>query len=58
MIDSSGSLFGTGGMLSKILVAKKALDLHITINIMDGKRDKILENLFHNEKDTGTEFSK
>lgn len=58
MIDDSGSSFGTGGMLSKVLVAKKALESNITVNIINGKKDKALERLLKNGENLGTEFSK
>ncbi|MEW6161942.1 MAG: glutamate 5-kinase [Nitrospirota bacterium] len=40
-----GSIVGTGGMYSKLLAAKKALDYGITVHIINGRKDGLLCSL-------------
>ncbi len=42
---SAGTLVGTGGMYSKILAAKKAVDNGITVNIINGRKKGIILSL-------------
>ncbi len=51
-----GSAFGTGGMLTKILAAKKCMNVDIKIIIAKFKQD-VLQNIFKG-KEVGTLFSK
>jgi glutamate 5-kinase len=52
---SAGSLIGTGGMYSKILAAKKAVNNGITVNIISGKKSGLIPSLLKGES-LGTEF--
>lgn len=56
--SGSKSSFGSGGMLSKIHIAKEGLELGMITNILDAKREGALYSLVHEGKLTGTEFSK
>ncbi|MBI4823084.1 MAG: glutamate 5-kinase [Nitrospirae bacterium] len=47
---------GTGGMLSKLLAADKAVGSGITVNIINGKKHGLLQSLL-NGHSHGTEFS-
>ncbi len=51
-----GSIVSTGGMHSKILAAKKAVRLGITVNIINGKRPSLLVSLIKG-RSIGTEFT-
>jgi glutamate 5-kinase len=50
-----GSQFGTGGMYSKLLAAKRAMDYGITVNIISGRKPGLLSSLLEG-KPCGTEF--
>jgi glutamate 5-kinase len=50
-----GSIFGTGGMYSKLLAAKKAVLSGIAVNIVSGRKAGILPMLFKGGH-AGTEF--
>lgn len=52
---SAGSIVGTGGMYSKILAAKRAVNNGITVNIISGKKNGILASLLKGNSH-GTEF--
>lgn len=41
----SSSLFGTGGMYSKLLAAKKATEYGVTVNIINGKKEGLLKSI-------------
>lgn len=51
----AGSAFGTGGMYSKLLAARKAMDFGITVNIINGKKPGLLEAALRGEA-VGTEL--
>lgn len=51
----AGSISGTGGMYSKLIAAKIAVDHAITVQIINGKRKNLLTNIFSG-KDEGTIF--
>lgn len=51
----TGSIVGTGGMYSKILAAKRAVNDGITVNIISGRKDGLLVSLIESKK-TGTLF--
>ncbi|MEC4685476.1 MAG: glutamate 5-kinase [Nitrospirota bacterium] len=51
----TGSLVGTGGMYSKLLAAKRAVQCGIRVNIISGKVPGLLPSLFHGNP-CGTEF--
>jgi len=53
---SAGSLVGTGGMYSKILAAKRAVNNGITVNIISGKKSGLIISLLKGNSH-GTEFS-
>ncbi len=53
--SGSGSKVGTGGMYSKILAAKWAVNHGIIVNIISGKKDGLLLSLMQG-KQTGTMF--
>jgi glutamate 5-kinase len=50
-----GSAVGTGGMYSKILAAKRAVNHGITVNIVSGRKDGLLVSLIESQK-KGTLF--
>lgn len=52
---ASESIFGTGGMYSKLLAAKKALSYGITVHIINGKKEGLLYSLLSGEH-VGTIF--
>ena len=54
----SNNKFGTGGMLSKIIVAEKAMKNEIITNILNGKKEGLIVSLIKDKKKIGTEFSK
>ncbi|GMT46931.1 MAG: glutamate 5-kinase [bacterium] len=51
----TGSLVGTGGMYSKVLAAKRAMQCGIRVNIISGKAPGLLMSLFQGNP-CGTEF--
>jgi len=51
----AGSIVGTGGMYSKLLAAKRAMQCGIRVNIINGKVPGLLPALFHG-RPCGTEF--
>lgn len=51
----AGSAVGTGGMYSKILAAKKAVNNGITVNIISGKKSGLIVSLLKGNSH-GTEF--
>jgi glutamate 5-kinase len=51
----AGSAFGTGGMFSKVLAAKKALSYGIKVNIISGRKKGLIASLMAG-KQHGTEF--
>ncbi len=51
----TGSLVGTGGMYSKLLAAKRAMQCGIRVNIISGKVPGLLPSLFQGNP-CGTEF--
>ena len=51
----SGSAVGTGGMYSKLLAAKKAMRLGVTVNIINGKKPTQIVDIISG-KSRGTEF--
>lgn len=51
----SGSVYGTGGMYSKILAARKALSYGIAVNIIGGRKQGLLVSLLAGEPH-GTAF--
>lgn len=51
----SGSLVGTGGMYSKLLATKRALNHGITVNIVNGRKEGLLCSLMKG-KHSGTLF--
>ncbi len=51
----AGSVVGTGGMYSKILAAKRAVNNGITVNIINGKKSGLLISLLKGNLE-GTEF--
>ena len=55
LAGGTGSLFGTGGMYSKLLAAKRAMQCGIKVNIINGKVSGLLPLLFSG-KPCGTEF--
>ncbi len=55
LAGGAGSLVGTGGMYSKILAAKRALQCGIKVNIISGKVPGALPSLFRGNP-CGTEF--
>ncbi len=56
-IQTSGSSFGRGGMLTKTSIARKVADEGIRVIIANGKRDHILTDLvYHPEKTVCTRF--
>lgn len=50
-----GSNVGTGGMYSKVLAAKRAMNSGITVNIVNGRKKGVLISLIKGER-CGTEF--
>ena len=52
---AAGSAVGTGGMYSKILAAKKAVNNGITVNIISGKKSGLIISLLKGNSH-GTEF--
>lgn len=56
--SGSKSSFGSGGMLSKILIAKEGLESGIITNILNAKEEGALYSLVYEGKLIGTEFSK
>jgi len=52
---AAGSVYGTGGMYSKILAARKALSYGIMVNIISGRKEGLLVLLMAGEAH-GTEF--
>lgn len=55
MAGGAGSIVGTGGMYSKILAAKRAVNNGITVNIINGKKSGLLISLLKGNS-VGTEF--
>ncbi len=51
----AGSSIGTGGMYSKVLAAKRAVNQGITVHIVTGKKERVLSNLLEG-KQSGTLF--
>ena len=51
----AGTLVGTGGMYSKVLAAKRAMQNGITVNIINGREKKAIHSLL-NGASLGTEF--
>ncbi len=51
----SSSLVGTGGMYSKLLAAKKAVSSGVTVNIINGRKPRLLKTLVEGTA-KGTEF--
>lgn len=51
----TGSIVGTGGMYSKVLAAKKAVNSGITVNIINGKKSGLILSLLKGNQH-GTEF--
>ncbi|GAB4419756.1 MAG: glutamate 5-kinase [Thermodesulfovibrionales bacterium] len=51
----AGTMFGTGGMYSKLLAAKRAVDNGITVNIINGRRSGLILSLLGGIR-CGTEF--
>lgn len=51
----AGSVVGTGGMYSKLLAAKRAVNNGITVHIISGRKDGLLKSLSRGER-PGTEF--
>ena len=51
----AGSVVGTGGMYSKLLAAKRAMNQGITVHIIDGRKDGLLCSLMRGEH-CGTMF--
>jgi glutamate 5-kinase len=49
MAGGAGSAFGTGGMYSKILAAKRAVNHGIAVHIISGRKDGLLESLLKGE---------
>ncbi len=52
---SDSSMFGTGGMYSKLIAAKKATENGIAVNIINGKKSGLMLALFDG-KEEGTAF--
>ncbi|RMG05730.1 MAG: glutamate 5-kinase [Nitrospirae bacterium] len=50
-----GSMVGTGGMISKLIAAEKAMRLGIVVNIINGRKQKALRDLLSGKR-VGTEF--
>ena len=57
-ISNTQSEFGKGGMLSKVLVAKDAMESGITTNIINGKKEGLLLSLLRDGEMIGTRFKK
>jgi glutamate 5-kinase len=55
MAGGSGSLVGTGGMHSKLLAAKKAMESGILVNIINGRKPGLMNDLIEG-RPQGTEF--
>lgn len=55
LASGKGSAVGTGGMYSKVLAAKQAVNHGIPVVIMSGKKSGLLSELLHGKK-TGTYF--
>lgn len=55
MAGGAGSAVGTGGMYSKILAAKKAISYGITVNIISGRKSRLIVSLLQGGHH-GTEF--
>jgi glutamate 5-kinase len=55
MAGGAGSTIGTGGMYSKILAAKRAVNHGIAVHIISGRRDGLLKSLIKG-KSCGTLF--
>ena len=55
LAGGAGSPVGTGGMYSKVIAAKKAMSAGITVNIINGKKKGLLQELIHG-RPHGTEF--
>jgi glutamate 5-kinase len=55
MAGGAGSAVGTGGMYSKILAAKKAISYGITVNIISGRKSRLIVSLLKGGHH-GTEF--
>ena len=51
-VQTTKSLFGRGGMLTKMQIARKVADEGITVFIANGKRDNILPDLVSDADDT------
>jgi glutamate 5-kinase len=56
MAGGSGSIIGTGGMYSKILAAKRAVNNGIIVHIISGRKDGLLVSLMEGGK-YGTTFT-
>jgi len=55
MAGGAGTLVGTGGMYSKLLAAKRAINNGITVNIINGRRGGLIISLLRGTRH-GTEF--
>jgi len=55
MAEGKGSVFGTGGMYSKLLAAKQANNYGIPVMIMNGRKSGLLQRLSEGER-VGTYF--
>jgi len=55
MAGGSGSLVGTGGMYSKLLAAKKAVSSGIIVNIINGRKPGLMNEILSG-KNRGSEF--
>lgn len=53
---AAGSEYGTGGMFSKLLAAEKAMRAGITVNIINGRKPRLLTSLMGGTPQ-GTEFT-
>ncbi|MBI4689426.1 MAG: glutamate 5-kinase [Nitrospirae bacterium] len=51
----AGSVVGTGGMYSKVLAAKRAVDSGVTVNIINGRKSGLITSLLKGDT-VGTEF--
>lgn len=46
LAGGAGSIIGTGGMYSKVLAAKRAVDYGISVNIINGRKSGLLQDIF------------
>lgn len=58
MISDTKSQYGSGGMLSKLIVAEEAMKIGITVNILSSKKEGLLLYLVKYGLNKGTEFKK